>query len=249
MTALTDFTQYKTNVSEFISTLLQIAVTLPFLTWAIVRTTPKHLDLITACLVLFFMYSLLLILIPDLAQLSLNSSNWAGRLIGLGFSLIVAFLFTDLSRNEFGLTHDTATSAKPVVLIFLLTAVLLGLGCLAKGATANALETIAYQVTMPGLDEEIFFRAVLLTLFNQSFGRSWTVFGAQMGWGIVITSILFGAAHGIHFAKDGLLQFDAVTTLATGAIGFVLGWARERTGSVVPSIIGHNFINSLGLFF
>ncbi|RRA49253.1 CPBP family intramembrane metalloprotease [Acidipila sp. EB88] len=52
-------------------------------------------------------------------------------------------------------------------------------------------ETLLYQATLPGLDEELAFRGVecgcLLCCFGQTSGRIWAA---------ALTSLLFGFAHG-----------------------------------------------------
>jgi membrane protease YdiL (CAAX protease family) len=42
---------------------------------------------------------------------------------------------------------------------------------------------------------------------------------------------------------DGALQINAAAIVGTGFIGFVAGWARERTGSLVVPVLFHNTFN------
>ena len=62
------------------------------------------------------------------------------------------------------------------------------------------------------------------------------------GWGLWLTTVLFGLLHGVGWA-DGALQVDVAAIVLTGVIGFVEGWLRERTGSLVAPILFHNGFN------
>lgn len=109
-------------------------------------------------------------------------------------------------------------------------------------------ETIAYQWTMPGFDEEIFYRGVLLLAMNKAFGARVTIAGAPIGYGGILTSILFGLAHGMSYEDNGF-EFEAVNFAVTGAPSLLLLWIREKTGSVVLPIIGHNVANGAFALF
>ena len=75
----------------------------------------------------------------------------------------------------------------------------------------KSLENLLFQASMPGLDEEIFFRGLLLLLFSQAFGRELTVFGAKTGWGFWLVVLLFGLLHGITLQQGSLsIQFAVI---------------------------------------
>lgn len=112
------------------------------------------------------------------------------------------------------------------------------------------LPTFTYQATMPGLGEEIMYRGLMLMVLNDAFGRPWKFAGIQFGWGFVIVTAMFGIVHGVevqpgaslvvHLHWDGMI-FPAIT-------GAVLAWLRERTGSIWPCVLFHNFVNVLNHF-
>ena len=101
---------------------------------------------------------------------------------------------------------------------------------------------------MPGLEEELWYRGIFLYFLNESFGKHWTVFGAKMGWGALVTTLLFGLSHGLSLEKDMAINFDLASVISTGIIGFVFVWAREKCGSIVPGILGHNLFNFVQQF-
>jgi len=121
--------------------------------------------------------------------------------------------------------------------------VFLGLALYFPTEPADA-DTLAFQLTMPGLDEELFYRGVLLVMLNEAFGRPLSVLGAPMGWGALVSSFAFGLTHALGYA-DGGFSVDATALALTGLPALLLVWIREKTGSVVLPILLHNFANSI----
>jgi membrane protease YdiL (CAAX protease family) len=97
---------------------------------------------------------------------------------------------------------------------------------------------------MPGLAEELLFRGLYQSLLNRVFGRCWRLGGAQFGWALPITAVLFAGANGL-VAVDSQLHARIVlpAAIAPFMLSLVSGWVRERTNSVWPSVLGHNLSN------
>jgi len=102
----------------------------------------------------------------------------------------------------------------------------------------------AFLLIMPGLAEELVFRGVYQSLLNRVFGRPWRLCGAEFGWGLVITAILFAGVNGL-ITVDPEVHARIVFSAAIAPImlSFVSGWVRERSNSVWPSVVGHNLSN------
>jgi CAAX protease family protein len=107
-------------------------------------------------------------------------------------------------------------------------------------------EALAFQLTMPSIDEELFFRGLLVVMIDQTFGVSKRILGAPFGWGGVLTSLMFGMIHGVDF-DDGVFNFATQHALYTGFGGLVLYWLRARTGSLMAPVFVHSFGNSIFL--
>ncbi|MEA3557801.1 MAG: type II CAAX endopeptidase family protein [Candidatus Thermoplasmatota archaeon] len=95
------------------------------------------------------------------------------------------------------------------------------------GIFEGAVVFIAIVVLAP-LVEETFFRGHLFKLFEEKLGGNPAV---------VLTAILFA-----------LMHFSLVMFLPILIMGFMMGWARKRTGSIIPSLVFH-FVNNLTAFF
>lgn len=170
--------------------------------------------------------------------------NWEGKAMALALSLSVALL---LGARRCGLTlkQDRKGLKGALILSGLLAALFLGLALYFPTPPLNA-DELAFQLTMPGLDEELLYRGVLLLMLNEAFARPLRVLGASMGWGALISSIAFGLAHALGY-DDGAFTFDAMTMALTGGPALLLVWVREKTGSLLLPVLLHNFANAVFL--
>ena len=175
--------------------------------------------------------------------------NWSGKLIDLAVLVAISAVLIRsgaFRAQEFGLTLRQAPGtmrgmAFVILPYFLLLAVLTA--TLFGQKTPPDLQNVAFEATMPGLAEELSFRGIQLALFDRMFKARFRLLGAEMGYGAIVTSIIFGLVHGLGFDKHMALQFSAITTISTGTIGFVLAWTRARTQSLVMPVIVHNITN------
>ena len=118
------------------------------------------------------------------------------------------------------------------------------IGLLTDSGFRISAEYFLFELSMPGLDEEIFYRGIGLALMNRAFGKSRGLFGAKIGWGLIIISVLFGLVHGVYLTEQMKLKIDLFSGLLTTFSGFLLGWLRERSGSLVLPIAAHNLGNT-----
>ncbi len=88
---------------------------------------------------------------------------------------------------------------------------------------------LAAVVTALGapLAEELLFRGFLHSLLRCWLGP-WPA--------IVAGALLFGLLHGLHYA------------LPIAALGLFFGWLRERSGSLLPSMVAHALHNTVVVF-
>ncbi len=170
---------------------------------------------------------------------------WQIKLASIFWGLAFVFTFKPISLKEFGLTFQwNPGSLKPVVISTIVIAVcLLTYHYFFDPFGTKSAEYIIFQSTMPGLAEELTFRGIFLTLLNRSLGKNWNLFGAKIGWGFIITTVLFGAIHGISIDPNLELHFNAIPILITGFFGAIFCWMREKTGSIYPSVVAHNLFN------
>ncbi|MEE2691654.1 MAG: CPBP family glutamic-type intramembrane protease [Pseudomonadota bacterium] len=180
--------------------------------------------------------------------------NWAGKIASIGYTLLMVALLAVVSRKTgpaavgFTLRQNAGSVVPALIVMALLVGLSVGAELIARDGTDTGLERLLYQATMPGFDEEPMMRGVALVLMNEAFGRNWRVLGAEMGWGGLLLTLLFGLIHGL-FYQDGAFAFNGVAVAITGVIGFGLLYIRERTGSLLLPIVAHNVVNVSNSFF
>jgi len=93
---------------------------------------------------------------------------------------------------------------------------------------------------IPGIWEEVSFRGVIITLNLRKYSRT-TV--------LIIVSILFGLVHFSNFTPGDFFLFTVLQVIYAALLGFLLGYLFIKTKSLIPSIILHYLIDSLGQLF
>ena len=172
--------------------------------------------------------------------------NWAGKLLALAVTLAVVTL-PMFGWRRVGLTLTQKREGRGVTygVIALIVAVFVGIALWIPSVPANG-ETWAFQATLPGLEEEVFYRGLLLLALNEAFRGRWHFAGVAWGWGALLTSLLFGMAHAFSYGAEGF-ALDPIAMLVTGAPALLLVWVRERTGSLLWPVLLHNFANCIPL--
>lgn len=181
--------------------------------------------------------------LPDLIG---GAWNWQGKLMALAASLAIT------SRPAFGLrrvgltishTAGSIKAAAPVAAAYCACFVIITLFFPSDYAGA---EDVAFQLTMPGLEEELFYRGILLFALDQAFRGRKRFLGVDWGWGAILSCVLFGMTHAFGYS-DGAFFFDPVIMALTAIPSFIAIWLRLRTGSLVLPVLLHNFGNVLSL--
>ena len=172
--------------------------------------------------------------------------NWQGKALALAATLAVAALPV-FGFKACGLTLRQAPgSLKPVLAVSLLyAAFFLALALAFPNESASA-ETVAFQLTMPGFEEEPFYRGVLLLALGNAFTERVRFLGVDWGWGAILSCVLFGLAHAFGFS-DGGFRFDPLTMALTAVPSLIGVWLVLRTRSLLAPVVLHNFGNAISL--
>jgi len=168
-------------------------------------------------------------------------ARWLSRLAQLATgAALVALLWRrdpQLTSGQLGLTPRQAPGSWPWSLAGLAALVLLGLlpGGM-EGAAASSPGPLGwlYHLTLPGIEEELMYRGLLLSLFAAALG------GAR-GWAAVMATLVFALAHGVTPGPDGI-GLNFVMLGHTLAVGAILAAMRLRSGSLLLPALGHNLV-------
>ncbi|QIL02699.1 CPBP family intramembrane metalloprotease [Sphingomonas sinipercae] len=179
-------------------------------------------------------------LIPAVPGLD-ETWNWSGKFLALAVTLAIAAL-PIFGWRRIGLTWKQE-QLRGALLVFAALVAVYSTMAWFMGEGGGNREAILYQLTMPGLEEEIFFRGLFLVALNRAFAGHVRIGGAAIGWALPLNALVFGLVHGLG-VQQGVWSFDAMSFALPflGAIPAV--WLREKTGSLVLPIILHNFVNT-----
>lgn len=179
-------------------------------------------------------------------------ANPLNKAIGIGYAASAAFcilqtvvLFTFIRKNDLQQRYGLCRSSVPAGrFLYYVPLLILASGNLWNGVAVNyaPAETACRIVCMlcVGFLEEVIFRGLLFTAIAKNNIRS----------AVVISSVTFGIGHLINlFNGSGM---DLVSNLCqivfAIAVGFLLVTIFDRGGSLLPCIIVHAAINTLGTF-
>jgi uncharacterized protein len=232
------------SVIEIIAVLTMLLVVGGALGLADRRAFSARWLLVAAALVLFndFLLTRGYHTLPNL--LPAAEWNWQGKVLALAATLAIGAT-PAFGWRRCGLTVVQAPGSLKIATLVALVygLVFVGVAFLFPRGESSP-ETVAFQATMPGLEEEAFYRGLLLFALDRAFRRRVRWLGVEWGWGAVISCALFGLAHALGFSNGGF-TFDALTMAMTGGTAFLAVWIRYRTGSVLIPVLMHNFGNSI----
>ena len=172
--------------------------------------------------------------------------NWQNKLLLFVVLILIVSLASGISWRDVGVQRPKRGWWIPVVSMIVLAIGLQTLvGPLAE--LPGDTEALLFQAIVPGLDEELFFRGVLLLLLDRALRSGSPGEGGKkrrIRWSAVASCMLFGFVHGLGFEGEFDLLFDPVNVIATGLMGWLLIWIRIRWDSLLPSVLAHNAWNS-----
>jgi membrane protease YdiL (CAAX protease family) len=205
---------------------------------------------------------------PALTSASLaHPLNWLGQMAALLVSGIFIYGLRQAMPAEVGLRRPRPASLRVVGAV-------VGIIALAVFSNAYLMRRASlplwwherfFYAFVPGVEEELFYRGVLLGLLAPIFPRSIRLPGTHTSWGGLVSVLLFGLGHvikinPIHFILNDLLSGGQATAQAGWwrwllyfpptelayplLMGLLFLWVRERTGSVWAAAAAHCLFNA-----
>ncbi len=181
-------------------------------------------------------------LIPDVLP---GRWNWQGKVLALAATLVIAAA-PALGWRPAGITlrqkPGSLRVAVPVALLY--CAFFLAIALVFPDDPPTT-ETVAFQLTMPGLEEELFYRGLLLLALDRALADRIRFLGVEWTWGALISCALFGLTHAFAFS-DVSYSFDPMYMGLTALPALIAVWLRLRTGSLLIPVVLHSFGNAIG---
>jgi len=105
---------------------------------------------------------------------------------------------------------------------------------------------MAFQWIVVGLCEETMFRGLIQTYLMNNLDDQITLFGHDLHIGTIIGAIFWGGFHFIEILLQPLWNVIGLVLITT-IIGLFMGYAYQRTRSLLTTIIVHNSIFGIPL--
>lgn len=231
---------------------LELLIIAPILLLSIDWKQPKK-QILLGLFVVFYILNRVLIKLPyefpNLNFASEFSWNWSGKTYAIIGSLIFYFSFRNyFSKNNFlHLKQAKGSVRKNVIAVIVITAVCVLMGPFLFSPEALDIETLSFQLTMPGVDEEIAFRGIMMGLLASVLKDKIGFKKLTINPTIWVVGILFGLAHGIQL-NEWNISMDWMWFSYTFLYGLVLGWMTIRSKSILMPLLSHlstNFMITL----
>lgn len=107
-----------------------------------------------------------------------------------------------------------------------------------------AISKVLYYIFIVGLGEELLFRGYLQSSFNRYFGKSFSIGNVQVGWGLFLSALLFGLMHALVVTPP-LWPWALLTFI----LGLLLGFIREKDGSIFSAVLLHAMLDMPLVFY
>lgn len=170
--------------------------------------------------------------------------NWDGKIWGIGCCVLLYFGLRKYFRtNDFFTWRQDQKNFKPALMVATAVVVLSAVVWFLLGSSDFDAETLAFQFLLPGLDEEMLFRGILLGLLMSSLKDKISFLGTPS---VLLTAVLFGLMHGLTFKSSYKVDFNAIYFLQTAFAGYLWGWVTVKSRSLLLAIASHNLGNFLG---
>lgn len=95
------------------------------------------------------------------------------------------------------------------------------------------------------VSEEVLFRGLIQSYLGPLKAHGFRLFGRRVSLPVAVAALAFGL---VHLGLLGSAPPPLVATIVVAAtiLGFIAGYYREKTGSVLPAIVAHFLFNALG---
>lgn len=172
--------------------------------------------------------------------------NWVGKILAFSFSILFIFIFRkNFKENNFFTLKQKEKSIKPILLVIgLILLISILFNYFTPEKLALSFDTLAFQISMPGLDEEFAFRGIMLGLLLNSLNDFIQIGKFKLiNPSLLITAILFGLIHGIPLTPYLDFKFDYFSFCYTFIFGLVWGWMALKSKSILAPILSHSLTN------
>ncbi|MFH1861420.1 MAG: CPBP family intramembrane glutamic endopeptidase [bacterium] len=194
--------------------------------------------------------ALLLSRLTPLSSTSFPPSSFVTHTVMAVASVLLAWHFSKGNLAEYGFTRGSFRLNAGIFLWVIPTGCLSVLRFVGMGAEETKLSTLIHDVLFvwiyASICEEILTRGLLQSFLSPLRDRRVRILWRwQVSIPVCFSALFFGAMHIVLITRLGPAAIVPML-LATG-LGFVAGYYREKSGSLIPAIIIHALFNVGGM--
>jgi hypothetical protein len=228
-----------------LQTLIQLAIILPVIIILAEKKKGNILRIILFCLCAA-LYTMILIL-PFFFKpffIIKGTMNWNGKILSVIFwTSAYFFLRKYFVNNDFFRIKQEKQNLKITVSVSIAWIIfILIFYALPQNGIEFNIEGLLFDLTMPGTDEEIFFRCILLGLLSGCL-KNKKIFFVDIS--VLILAVYFGLGHALMLSPDYSLNFALKYFIYAGTWGYVQGWITIKNRSILIPVIVHNIADFL----
>jgi len=221
----------------------------PFLFLSIKNTQKETIKIVFILFAFIISHQCLLYIPIAFKELCFVGSkwNWSGKIYAILGSFVFLLCYRKFKMKDYFLTFNQNKSfvKKGTWIVVIVLSIHLLINVITFSPKIISTETIFYQLTMPGIDEEIAYRGIMLGLLIKVLKSNILIFNLKaFNPSIVITSILFGLAHGLNLSNSYEIIFNFPSFLSTFVMGVIWAWLTIKSGSILLAMLSHNLGNS-----
>ena len=227
--------------------LLQLIIVLPIILLTLKNKELETLKILIAFVVFFLINQILLylpIIYPEVRISNWNSNwNWTGKIYAIIGAILFLLIYRKFPLKDYFLTFKQKNKflRNGIIIIASILIIQILFAFFAPNKPLN-LETLFFQFSMPGINEEIAYRGIMLGLLTKVLKNKNLILNSSV-W---VTAILFGLAHGFSLSNEFSITFNIQPFLRTMIYGLIWGWITIKSGSILLALISHNLGNGTG---
>lgn len=226
--------------------LLHFAIVLPIILLVMKDRKMENLKVLLAFSIFFMLNSTLLYLPIEYGELRLIDGhwNWTGKIYAILGAIVFLMVYRKFELKDYFLTlkQDKKYAIRGIIILSCIFLIQFVLDVMYGGSKEWNSESILYQLTMPGFNEEIAYRGIMLGLLVRILKPNRFLHPA-----VLISSMLFGMGHGLLLDSNFELVVNMGPLIGTAALGMIWAWITMKTGSILLALLSHNLSNTSSL--
>ena len=223
----------------FLNSIAYLLLTVPFILIFMEKNKINYYRVIifSFCFIGFFF----LLVLGSSLHIIKGSWNWDGKILSIIWGVVCFLLFKKyfIENNFLTIKQNMKNNKKVIIVSMIFLVIVFGLSLFSEKEEFN-IEKLMFQLLMPGIDEEILFRGVMLGLLLSCIKKELFLIKNPS---LMIMSLLFGIIHGFTISEGFSIQLEPVGIIFTGICGYIYGWVTLQMRSVLVPILLHNLVN------